>query len=201
MSIISIYIYVIRFFYISILHYIFYNEFHTQWTFNLFGFACMCVVCLAFFSMKEKMAINETHTAIYYSQCLFSAHIIWVHRFIIIDYNSYHLWKCECWIRQERKMGNHSSFLVDREKKILSFEYKFFFSFTLKSWKLLPIVGPMTESQHFGSFSLWWNVQRRTSKIPCCSQSTLLQKRGSNITICLSIARLVRTINEGGAII
>lgn len=52
---------------------------------------CVCVVCLAFFSMKEKMAINETHTAIYYSQCLFSAHIIWVHRFIIIDYNSYHL--------------------------------------------------------------------------------------------------------------
>lgn len=52
---------------------------------------CVCVVWLAFFSMKEKMAINETRTAIYYSQCLFSAHIIWVHRFIIIDYNSYHL--------------------------------------------------------------------------------------------------------------
>lgn len=52
---------------------------------------CVCVVCLAFFSMKEKMAINEMRTAIYYSQCLFSAHIIWVHIFIIIDYNSYHL--------------------------------------------------------------------------------------------------------------
>lgn len=35
---------------------------------------CMCVIWLTFFGMKEEMAINETHTAIYYSLCLFSAH-------------------------------------------------------------------------------------------------------------------------------
>lgn len=53
--------------------------------------------------------------------------IIWVHRFVIIDYNSYHLWKCECWIRQERKMRTIFFPHTDRER-INSSYFNIFFS-------------------------------------------------------------------------
>lgn len=130
--------------------------------------------------------------------------IIWVHRFVIIDYNSYHLWKCECWIRQERKMRTIFFSHTDRERINSSYLNIFFsclFSKKVQNCCLLWYIS-LPESQPVSFFFLlWWNIKKEDLEIPCCSQSTLLQKAGSNITVCLSIARIVCTINEGGAII
>lgn len=130
--------------------------------------------------------------------------IIWVHRFVIIDYNSYHLWKCECWIRQERKMRTIFFSHTDRERINSSYFNIFFLAFSPKKFKIVAYCGifhclKVNLSLFF--FLLWWNIKKEDLEIPCCSQSTLLQKAGSNITVCLSIARIVCTINEGGAII